>query len=152
MSHNITVKNLKIKNIAALQSAVRELAEKGVNISLEENAHYRGYNRSQSGEYPYVIKLKDSPYDVALKESEDGEGYVPVFDTWNNQIRSKIGYSANELAGASCDINSPEAHIGKLMQLYGVCEAEHVAAQQGLTTMRSFDEETKMLNLIVEGY
>lgn len=151
MSHNITVDKIKIKNIDALRSAIHELAGSGVKISLEENAHYRGYNVRESGTYPYVIQLPNSRYDVALTPDKDGEGYVPVFDTWNDQVRNQLGYSKGALADASCDINSPEAHIGRLMQLYGICEAEMVASQQGLYTTRQFDEKTKVMNLIVEG-
>jgi hypothetical protein len=154
MSHNVTVDSIKITDIDALRDAASELQNKGINISIEENAYARSYNTATSGNYPVVVKLHDSPYDIGLRAGENGT-YSPVFDPFASHIKNQIGIKDNvlgELVGDACSLNDPKVHIGQLMQMYGVCKAEREAATQGLSVQRSYDEATKQYDLVIAGY
>ncbi len=153
MSHNVTVSDVKINDIDALQMAVAELQKEGTKISLAKDSHYRGYNTRESGVYPYVLKLEGSPYDIALTKNQDGS-YSPVFDPWGGHIRANVGASGSGIGvdGKACNINSPQANIGRLMQRYAVCKAEKEAHRQGLTTNRQFNNKTQQYQLEVVGY
>lgn len=137
MSHNVTVSDIKINDITALQEAINELSKSGVKISLLRDAQYRGFSASQSGNYPFVIRLDDSPYDIALAKQPDGT-YAPVFDPWAGHVQRQVGVSNIkdcELIKA-CDVRDPRVSIGRLMQTYGVVKAEREAALKGLATQR----------------
>lgn len=153
MSHNVKIENIKITSKEALRKAVEELKAEGVNISYAENADYRGWDSSQSGKFPIVVKMPDMRVDLAFEQNADGS-YTPVYDTYlARQIaRNGLGYTREELSPEVCDINSPAAGIGKLIQRYGVVAAEEQAAMQGLVAQRSYNEQTKELSLIVEGF
>jgi hypothetical protein len=152
MSHNVSIKDIKITNIDALRMAVNELKGKGVDIDFVENGTYRAYYSHQQKEYPFVVRLNKNKYDVALEPAKDGEGYDLVYDPFGNKIRDVIGYNANEVDKNYCDVNSPNLHLGKLLQAYNLNVAEQAAAAQGYSTQRQYDEKTKVENLIVTGY
>jgi len=152
MSHNITVSDIKITDLDALESAVNELKAEGANISMSRNAKYRGYNTSQSRDtMPVVINLPDAPWDLGFDKDAEGN-YVPVFDPYKGHIRNAVGFQPNEVDGTACDINSPAVHIGKLIQRYAACKIEREAAVQGRSVQRAGVDEHNNIRLVVGGY
>lgn len=145
MSHNTTVTDVKITDLAALQAAVDELVKEGAKIRLDVNAKrfrtYQGVGNDETCDA--AIILEGERYDVGLKRNEQGE-YVPVFD--NMML-------ANNKAIA-CDIqhrhHGPRAAIGRLMQRYTVCLTEKEMALQGHMCTRQVDKETGEINIIAE--
>lgn len=151
MSHNVTVSNIKITDITSLEAAIDELRGKGVAISLHKDAHYRGYNASQSGVRPYVIRLDGSPYDIALDVDSDGN-YVPVFDPWNGHVARQVGANMKDAElFQQCSLSDPRVAIGQLMQTYGVVKTEREAAMKGLSTQRNVQENGQVA-VTVTGY
>lgn len=89
MSHTVRVKSVKIRSIAALQSAVHELNSQGIHCSLKENTEPRMYYRNQLSKNdglndicPYVVFFEDSWYDIGLVANEDGT-FDTVFDDFS---------------------------------------------------------------------
>lgn len=152
MSHNVTIKDIKVTDMSAMAKAVKELCAEGIDMELVENGQYRGYSAMQSGNYPWVLKLNKGKYDVAFTPAEDGGGFVPVFDPYGNHVRSHCGYPVHEMDKNTCNIHSPSVHIGKLMQRYCTVLTENAAAMQGLTTQRDFDPASKTMNVVITNY
>lgn len=127
MSHTSTIKSVPIRDIGALQSAIDELAsERGIKISLEQNAKPRMYYSNQHGVCDYVVKLHDKPYDVGLQKQDDGS-YSLVCDTWAGHVRKAVGVAD------SCPIDATpeEVAVGALMQSYAKHCAINTATAQG---------------------
>lgn len=89
MSHVTVLKGITFRDVNAIRSAVQELANSGVNISLTENCKPRvhGFDRAPTCEL--VVKLPGCQYDLGLRKTEDGS-YEPVFDTYMNQVGSQL--------------------------------------------------------------
>ena len=101
---------------------------KGINCELLENAKPRMYSSNQSPTCDYVLNLKNGSYDVGFQKQKDGT-YVPVLDTWNNNVSNQIG--------ATCPMpNTQEGRaqhaIGQFMHEYSYAAVENAALQQGL--------------------
>ena len=154
MSHNVTISDIKITDIDALEAACAELRSKGVKISLHKDATYLAYDSSQTKVYPYVIKMEESKYDIGFEKTSDG-AYVPVFDPFAGQIQRVVGLDRNSVQNLdllnACAVNDPKVHIGKLMQTYGLCKAEAEAGQHGYTTQR-VNSDGGQVQLVVTGY
>jgi len=141
MSHTTTINSVPIRDTNALEKAVQDLKNEGVNCSLLRNATPRMYYQRQSDELKnsdYVLHLPDCKYDVAFVKQEDGT-YSPAFDAWNNAVHGQIG--------ASCPMpntteGKQQAAIGQLMQNYSKHAAMNAAISQGyMVDNSSVDEE-----------
>ena len=144
MSHNTTITDIKITDLAALQSAIDELVAEGAKLRLDVNAKtfrtYQGVGNDETCDA--VIVLENERYDIGLKRKEVGE-YVPVFDDM----------MLNRNRTVACDIrhgHGPRAAIGKLMQRYATCLTEKELALQGHMCTRQYDKETGEINIIAE--
>jgi len=150
MSHTTTIKGVKIKDEAAIRSAVQELRSQGININLLENVKPRMYSAAQAdalGVCEYVLHLPDCRYDVALKKQEDGT-FAPAFDEWQGHVAGQLG--------AACPMpNTPEGkaqhQIGKFMQAYGKHAVVNKARNMGQTV-----QDVRMVNgkqvITISGY
>jgi hypothetical protein len=135
MSHTTTIKGVPLKSVSAIRSAVNNLAAKGINIGLAENAVPRMYYSDQfkrdtgKSRAELVLQLPGSKYDVGLSLQEDGT-YQPVLDTWAGSVSGQIG--------ATCPVpSSPEGRaqhaIGQFMQEYAKEAAIEAAVMAGHT-------------------
>lgn len=143
MSHTTKVSTVPIKDISALQSAVQELKDQGINCELVENQQPRMYYRDQSGKCDYVLKLHDTKYDVGFEKQEDGS-YAPIFDEWNNYVGSQIG---NKYVAAENNDSVRQAKIGKLMQAYTKNAAINQATAQGYMVSNSYTDNDGNIQL-----
>ncbi len=148
MSHNTAVKDVKINDINALSQAIQNLAQRGVNIGLQQNAHYRGYNSSMSGVRPWVITLPNAPYDIALVDAGDGS-YSMELDTWNDHIARQVGAARGAVALTDKAHSKEQIAVGQIMQEYVACKLYNEAAARGHTVTRSYDPETQQTRLLV---
>ena len=144
MSHNITIKDVKITDMGALKSAIKELQGEGVGITLHDNGTFRSYS-GQDNKSDYTIEVKNSNHDVGLVKQEDGS-YSAVFDPYGGGVNKALGADRKFVTG-----HDPKAFIGKLMQTYALCKAEVESAMQGYTTSREMNLETGVISLVVEG-
>ena len=77
-----------------MQKTVAELKKQGVRCELLANAQPRMYYADQLQRHlgrkneiaDYVLRLHDSPYDVAFIKDEKGS-YQPVFDMWRTPVK-----------------------------------------------------------------
>lgn len=154
MSHNVTVKHVKIASIPALQAAIKELRQEGIEVDLLKNSAQRGYRHSSHKTYPYVIRVSNAKYDIALIPDLDGSGYTPAFDQYLGEIKKELGMltGATQHKDVACAASSPQADIGKLLQRYSVCLIEQEARNKGLSCARVFDHATKQICVNVSGY
>jgi hypothetical protein len=148
MSHNVTVESTTIKSLAILKKAVDLLKARGVNVDLLENAHYRGYNSSQSGNHEVVINLKNSPWDIAMDYNNDKESYNIIYDPYADTIRKAIGLDDATCKKLNLTKASAEAQIGQLIQAYNTCVEQDVLTNMGVSTDISYDEENKVYQMV----
>lgn len=104
------------------------LQAKGVACELVENEKPRMYYADQHGVCPYVLKLKDSRYDVGFDLQGDGT-YSPVFDGWDGEVGKQVGVSDAGLKGTDRTM----ASIGRLLQEYSKAAVIEAAVMQGHT-------------------
>ena len=134
MSHNITLKGVKIKDLDMLGHVVKGLV--GGNAFLDKNAKtFRTY-ADQSNVCDAAIRLQQGAHDIGLTKQADGS-YMPVFDPYNMSSMFK----SQHVHGGSGD---PAGHIGNLLQEYGLQAAEYEAAQNSLTTTRVHGEKGRV--------
>lgn len=140
MSHTTTIDGINITDANAIRAAVANLAAKGVNISLVENATPRMYYDHQArdvGTCEFVLKLPDAKYDVGLKQQPDGS-YQPVFDEWANSVGGQIG-------GQCALPQTPEERslwaIGAFSQEYNKEVVRQQAAAQGMSVSETVDDK-----------
>jgi len=154
MSHNVTISDIKISDINALETAISNLQNQGIDITLETGTLYVGYAGREESGYTHVIKMGDSRYDIGLKADAEGN-FIPVFDPWGGDVNRVVGLNPTEFNEAElhnvCNISDPKVHIGKLMQEYGLCKAEYEAAIQGYSSQR-IPGEGGQQQLVVTGY
>lgn len=113
MSHTTKLEGLAIKSVSAIRKAVQVLKSKNIMVELVEKAVPRMYYDSQEqevGECDFVIKLKDSNYDVGLKLNTETKEYELIFDEWDDQIRNVIGVP-NEV-----DFDTDEQRLANVAQ------------------------------------
>lgn len=127
MSHTSIINSVVFSDVAALRSAIKELASLGVKCELLENAIPRAYYIKQAGMgiAPLVVKLTDGPYDVGLYQRQGTSEYEARADFY-------AGY-VEKVLGVSCPVggNKDQAKMGKLYQMYAVHAATRKAIQEG---------------------
>ena len=144
MSHTTTVRSVKITEIDALRQAIAEIAAEGIAVELVENAVPRMYYGNQHGKCDYVIKLKNSQYDVGLERQRDGS-FVPVFDEYAGHIAKQLGAKRSRRGNE----NSAEHAIGNLLQKYAVNAAKNAALGQGLIIESCTVDEENRVSLVI---
>lgn len=129
MSHNVTMKGIKITDLDLLQSALKALNVESKGVSFDKNAQtFRTY-AGQPNKCDHRITLP-GVHDVGLLKQPDGS-YSPVYDPYqmSDVLVSK---------GLSQDMRNRNQgyHISGLMQEYALQQAEFLAASQGLLATR----------------
>jgi hypothetical protein len=130
LSHTTTIRNVDIKDVRAIRSAVKDLQTRGVKCELKENAKARMYYPRQTeelGVLPFVLHLPQSQYDVGFQLQADGT-YAPVFDEWAGEVSRNLG--------AACAIPQTDQErsmwaIGQFSQEYAKHAAINAATDQG---------------------
>lgn len=135
MSNTYTVKRVPIRSISAVEAVIEHLKSKGIRCGLEKNAIPRNYYTDQFRKHlnrpneiaDYVIRLKDSAYDVSLLQDPKHAGvYYPYFDPHNGHIEKVLGTEQQPNA-------QDKAHvIGKFLSAYSRQVALDVVRKQGL--------------------
>jgi len=136
MSHTTKIKSVPIRDRQAIAAAVAELRRGGVNVELETNAEPRMYYADQlknqlgreDEKCDYVLRLKDSKYDVGLIKEEDGT-FSPVFDSWAGHVKTQLG--ATRLPDEATEDSKKLMPIGKFMQAYSKHAAMNAAVAKG---------------------
>lgn len=129
MSHTTTLKNVQINDIAALKEAVAFLKERGLEADLLENVVPRMYYGNQYGKCDYVLRLKNSPYDVGFAKQKDG-AYAPVFDSWAGHLQKQIGNPTSCKVPTTAEEREVVA-VASLLNAYGVHAAKNQLQEQG---------------------
>lgn len=158
MSHNVTISNVKIRDISAVRQAVSELAsELNTRMELKENAVIRSYasTHKQYGNEEtaeYVIHMADFRYDVGLTKNSDGSYSLRAESASSGDFGKVLGTprDAKTFDGKACYSYGPGAACGRLVQRINTIVAEKEATQMGLTTTRQVDAKTSVMNLIVD--
>ena len=126
MSHTTTIRAVSIRDISALQSAVSELQAEGIQCELVQNQKPRLYYKDQHSVCPYVLKLKNSRYDVGFDLQKDGS-LVPITDEFGGDVAKQIGAKRGLKNGDDRSLHA----IGNLMQKYAKNAAINQAMSQG---------------------
>lgn len=147
MSHTTKLKALEIKDVTAMQAAVRDLQAKGVNCELKQDVRCRMYSDTQGNDCDYVLQLKDGNYDLGFVKQDDGT-YLPVFDEWAGNVAGQLG--------ATCPVpDSPEGRvqhqIGQFAQLYGKHAAINAASAQGYIVEGEITDAEGNIHITVGG-
>lgn len=124
MSHQSSIA-CKIRSIEALKKACAAM-----RLTLTEAKSYRGY--SQSFPCDYVIKLKDSPYEVGVIKNQDGT-YDLKTDFWAGKVAREIG-----------------ENCGLLLQEAAAQAAIEAAQMRGVSVYRTYDYEAGEVVLELE--
>lgn len=151
MSHTTTIDGISITDPTAIRKAVDNLRNRGVNISLVENATPRMYYSHQEKEVgvcDFVLKLPDAKYDVGLKKQEDGS-FAPIFDEWANSVGGQIG--------GQCSIPQTAEEkslwaVGAFSQEYNKEAAIAAAQAQGYSVQSATTDTDGNVNLVFAGY
>lgn len=132
MSHTTSISDIVFSDIAALESAVKELQKSGVNCTLVKNATPRAYyaNQTGMGEAPYVLQLGGAKYDVGFYWNDQKKGYEARSDFFGGSVAGALG------AKAATAEEGERAKLGKLYQMYGVHAATRKAVQSGYSVRR----------------
>lgn len=162
MSHTTTVKSVPIRDIAALQAAVQELHDKGINLTLERNAVPRMFYKDQLQKHlgqssetcDYVIKIHDADYDIGLLKQDDGS-YTPVFDDWRQSIAKQVGApfagKVEHWSGAKDDTEQTLHSIGQIIQSYTKHATINAAVSSGYVVEGTVEHQDGSIELIVGG-
>lgn len=118
MSHNITLSDVKIKDMNLLGNIVADMSHGQAQL-VNPAANFRTY-RGQPTHCDAKITMPGK-HDVGLKRNSDGS-YTPVFDP----------YAMTPIFRAKGGNNM----IGGLLREYALQEAEYEAAQRGFTATR----------------
>jgi hypothetical protein len=129
MSHTTTLKTVKIQDIAALQEAVEFLKVRGLEAELLQDVQPRMYYGNQYGKCDYVLRLKNSPYDVGFAKQKDGS-YSPVFDSWAGHLQKQIGNPSSCKVPTTAEEREAAA-VSSLLNAYGVHAAKRQLEQEG---------------------
>ena len=146
MSHTTTVSEIVISDVAALQSAVAELKERGLDIDLVEQTKPRAYSKNQPGmehPAPYTIRVNTGRYDVGLYVNSNGSGYEARADFFGQDVERVLGVRSMG--------DGDQARLGKLYQMYAVHAATRQAMMKGYQVQRSEGENGAIqLNVMVQ--
>lgn len=118
MSHNITLKNVTIKDLDMFGQVVTELSNGAASLVMPAS-NFRTFP-GQPNRCDAKIAMP-GPHDVGLLKNSDGS-YSVTFDP----------YAMNPVFKHADGTNK----IGALLQEYTLREAEYTAAQQGMETSR----------------
>lgn len=131
MSHTTSIKAIKIQSITALQSAIEELKQSGLAISMVAGATPRAYfsNQQGMGKADYVIQLGSCPYDVGLYKTDDG--YEARTDFWMGHVEKVLGATPRNKD------NAEQAKMGRLFQMYGVHATMEQCRRNGQSVRRT---------------
>jgi len=136
MSHVTVMKGIVITDIAAFRSTVNELIQGGLRAELLENAQVRGhgsFDTERMGTCDFVLKLRDTTYDVGFKRNADG-ALEPVFDVYGERVGSQLG------ATHACEV--PQGFEGQALRQLGKFShtyAKHAALNQAAAEGYSVD-------------
>jgi hypothetical protein len=124
MSHTTTLRTIKINNTTALKESVEYLQSQGIQCELLEDTKPRMYYQNQHGKCDFVLRLKDSEYDIGFDKQTDGS-YAPVFDSWAGHIAKQVGIPT------SCKVpqSAEEKQVAAVSRLLD-CYAVHAAKQE----------------------
>lgn len=145
MSHTSVVKAIKIQSLDALRSAVAELAQSGLKLTLQENATPRAFYANQAGlgKADIVLRVEDAQYDVGFYKNPEGY-YEARADFFGGSIARVLGAAPSP--GSTMD----QAALGKLFQMYGIHVATATARKQG-HMVRRIQKANGMIALEVTG-
>lgn len=148
MSHTTEISSIVFSDIVALESAVRELSERGVRCSLKRNVAPRAYFKNQAGlgVADLVLELQDCAYDVGFYKSTTGKGYIARCDLFANSISNVLGVPLT----ANSKIKPEQAALGKLYRTY----AAHATMRQSVAKgykVRRVDAADGSIKLIIAG-
>lgn len=133
MSHTTEITAIVFSDIDALRAAVKDLQASGVHCELVENTTARAYYPNQkgmSGIQDYVLRLRDSPYDVAFSYNKEAKGYTARTDYYAGHVEQILGVPPQK--GDSAE----QAGMGRLYQAYAVQAATRQAIKQGYPVRR----------------
>lgn len=156
MSHTTEIKTVPIRSISALEAAVRELNDAGINCKLTPNKAPRMYRQNQfqldTGKKTadYCLELTDGAYDVGFLANEDGT-YKVVFDSWNNNVAKLLG-ARGKTDVARGGLNGTQADIGRLMSLYTKHASIEAATSQGYVVLDSTEDEQGQIHLQIQDF
>ncbi len=145
MSHTTTLSGIEIKDERAIELAVEELHNDGLNITLMRNTAPRMYYGEQHGPCDITLRMGDARYDLGLNKVADGS-FEPVFDSWAGEVSSQLG--------AACpmpDTSEGRAQhaIGKFTQVYAKHAAIRAAEAQGYVVERVDRLEDGSINVVI---
>lgn len=129
MSHTTTLKSVSISDTVALQEAVDFLKARGLDAELVQNVKPRMYYDNQYGVCDYVLRLKNSPYDIGFSKQEDGT-YAPVFDSWGQHLQKQIGNPSSCKIPTTAEEREAAA-VASLLNAYGVHAAKRQLESEG---------------------
>lgn len=146
MSHTTTLRNVQIRDVAAIRAAAAELNAAGIKCSIVENVKPRMYYPDQHAECALVLKLDSCKYDVGFDKQEDGT-YAPVFDLWDNIVSKKLG--------ATCPMpgtpGAKEQHaIGKFLQGYAKHAAQNAAIMAGYSVESCYTDQSGNVQMVLQ--
>lgn len=145
ISHTTTLTGIEIKDERAIELAVDELHNDGVNITLMRNTAPRMYFGQQHPACDITLRMDDARYDLGLNRVEDGS-FEPVFDAWAGEVAGQIG--------ANCPMpNTAEGRaqhaIGRFTQTYAKHAAIRAAEAQGYAVERVDQLEDGSINVVI---
>ncbi len=150
MSHTTHLKNVVIRDVGALRSAVAELKAGGVDCDLLEDAKPRMYYSNQGQKCEYVLKLNKGKYDVGFKLQEDGT-YAPLLDTWAGNVGNQIGADAEVCPMPGTEAGRAQHAIGQFMQSYSKNAAINAAVMQGYSVESADTDGDGNVHLVFGG-
>lgn len=141
MSHVTVIKSVPIKDIRAIEAAVRSLQADGVRCELRQNQGPRLYSSEQTRAHKncaYTLYLPDSAYDVGFEAIKDSDGrithYEAVTDFYTGGVERALGF--NDRKGNE-DPNLIK--MGKFYQRYSEYATMYAAQDQGYDVERQVD-------------
>ena len=165
MSHSSKITSLPIKDIPALKNTVKELVKKGVRCELLQNVAPRMYYTDQLQRHygranevcDYVLRLHDSPYDLAFIKDPKTGWLEPVYDKFRTCVKpdgttlntSDNRYGVPDVLGVPWE--GQESHWAGLAQetveiLYGVGKfSREYAKQAGINLAMRHGKQIKSI-------
>lgn len=124
LSHTSQVQ-CKIQSINAVKKACDTMG-----LTFQEGGTYRVYGGANNAEY--VIKLKNSPYDLGLVKQPDGT-YDIKCDFWGTHVAKEVG-----------------ENCGLILQETAAQAAIEAAQMRGVSIYRTYDYEREEIVLELE--
>jgi hypothetical protein len=176
MSHTTLVKTVQIKSESALKAMATELRRLGIDVELVANAVPRLYYKDQIArtlvrdkkpmrfhqnveECDYVLKVKDSFYDIGFLKDNEGN-YVPLFDDFPygsphdshlNAGKKPLKEVLGTRPPSDCTMEDLHSYsIGKAMQMYSLAAATEACTDSGYSIIGSSFDNNGQIVLEVE--